>query len=78
MYRFNLANLKACMKIWSSKVFGHMLKSHSFKFLLVQRTALTFRFLWLENKQMTSFFVFLHSFKVVEVSHLIFSLMFDT
>jgi hypothetical protein len=59
-------------------VFGHMLKSRSFKFLLVQRTALTFRFLWLENKQMISFFVFLHSFKVVEVSHLIFSLMFDT
>jgi hypothetical protein len=78
MYRFNLANLKACMKVWSYKVFGHMLKSRSFKFLLVQRTALTFRFLWLENKQMISFFVFLHSFKVVEVSHLIFSLMFDT
>ncbi len=59
-------------------MFGHMLKSHRFKFLLVQRTALTFRFLWLENKQVISFFVFLHSFKVVEASHLICSLMFDT
>ncbi len=46
-------------------------KLHGFKFLLVQRMALTFRYLWLKNKLKISSFENLHSFKVVQALDLI-------
>jgi hypothetical protein len=42
-----------------------------FKFLMVQKTALNFRFLWLKNKAEINLFENLHSFKVEEASDLI-------
>jgi hypothetical protein len=48
-----------------------MLKLHRFKFLLVQKTALNFRFSVAENKAEINLFEYLHSFKVVEASDLI-------
>ncbi len=48
-----------------------MLKFHRFKFLMVQKTALNFRFLWLKNKAEINLFENLHSFKVAEASDLI-------
>jgi len=48
-----------------------MLKLHRFKFLMVQKTALNFRFLWLKNETEINLFENLHSFKVVEASDLI-------
>jgi len=44
-----------------------ILELHCFKFLLVQRTAFNFRFLWLKNKEEINLFENLHSFKGVEV-----------
>jgi hypothetical protein len=44
-------DLKAHMKVLINKVFHQMLKFHCLKFLLVQRTALNFRFLWLNIKE---------------------------
>jgi hypothetical protein len=48
-----------------------MLELHQFKFLMVQKTALNFRFLWLKNKEEINFFENLHSFKVAEALDLI-------
>jgi hypothetical protein len=48
-----------------------MLKLHQFKLLMVQKTALNFRFLWLKNKEEINFFENLHSFKVAEALDLI-------
>jgi hypothetical protein len=48
-----------------------MLKLHQFKFLMVQKTALNFRFLWLKNKEEINLFENLHSFKVAEALDLI-------
>jgi hypothetical protein len=48
-----------------------MLKLHRFKFLMVQKTALNFRFLWLKNNAEINLFENLHSFKVAEASDLI-------
>ncbi len=42
-----------------------------FKVLMVQNTALNFRFLWLKNKAEINLFENLHSFKVAEASDLI-------
>jgi hypothetical protein len=42
-----------------------------FKVLMVQKTALNFRFLWLKNKAEINLFENLHSFKVAEASDLI-------
>jgi hypothetical protein len=39
-------DVKAHIKVLINKVFHWMLKLHCFKFLLLQRTALNFRFLW--------------------------------
>jgi hypothetical protein len=47
-----------------------MVKLHHLKFLLAQRSALNFRFLWLKNKEI-NFFENLHGFKVMEASDLI-------
>jgi hypothetical protein len=44
-----------------------ILELHCFKILLVKRTALNFRFLWLKNKEEINLFENLHSFKGVEV-----------
>jgi hypothetical protein len=57
-----------------------MFKLHCFKFLLVQSTALTFRYLWLKNKEEINLSETLHSFKVVEASDIIswLDLLLDT
>jgi hypothetical protein len=59
------------MKVLINKVFNQMFKLHCFKFLLVQSTALNFRYLWLKNKEEINLFETLHSFKVVEASDII-------
>ncbi len=59
------------MRVLINKVFNRMLKLHHFKFLMVQKTALDFRFLWLENKAEINLFENLRSFKVVQGSDLI-------
>jgi hypothetical protein len=64
-------DLKAHIKVLFNKVFHWMLKLHCFKFLLVERSALNFRFLWLKNKEEISLFENFHSFKVVDASDLI-------
>ncbi len=69
--KIDLTDLKDCMKVLISKVFNQMFKLHGFKFLLVQRTALNFRYLWLKNKEQINLFETLHSFKVVEASDII-------
>jgi hypothetical protein len=53
--KIDLMDLKAHMKLLINKVFHWMLKLHCFKFLLVERSALNFRFLWLKNKEEISF-----------------------
>jgi hypothetical protein len=52
---YNLS-LKACMRVLINKVFNQMLKLHCFKFLMVQKPALNFRFLWLKNKSEINLF----------------------
>jgi hypothetical protein len=69
--KIDLMDLKVCMRVLLNKVFNRMLKLHCFKFLMVQKTALNFRFLWLKNKAEINLFENLHSFKVVEASDLI-------
>jgi hypothetical protein len=64
--KIDLMDLKARMKLLINKVFHWMLKLHCFKFLLVERSALNFRFLWLKNKEKISLFENFHSFKVVD------------
>jgi hypothetical protein len=65
-------DLKARMRVLINKMFNRMLKLHRFKFLMVQKTGLNFRFLWLKNKsEIINLFENLHSFKVVEASDLI-------
>jgi hypothetical protein len=59
------------MRVLINKVFNQMLKLHRFKFLMVQKTALNFRFLWLKNKAEINLFDNLHSVKVAEASDLI-------
>jgi hypothetical protein len=48
-----------------------MLKLHRFKFLMVQKIALNFRFLWLKNKAKVNLLENLHSFKVAKALDLI-------
>jgi hypothetical protein len=48
--KIDLMDLKARMRVLINKVFNQMLKLHCFKFLMVQKPALNFRFLWLKNK----------------------------
>jgi hypothetical protein len=69
--KIDLTDLKARMKLLINKVFHWMLKLHCFKVLLVERSALNFRFLWLKNKEEISLFENFHSFKVVDASDLI-------
>ncbi len=64
-------DLKTCIRVLINKVFNQMLKLHCFKFLMVQKTALNFRFLWLKNKAEINLFENLHRFKVAEASDLI-------
>ncbi len=47
--KIDLMDLKACMIVLINKVFHQMLKLHHLKFLLAQRSALNFRFLWLQK-----------------------------
>jgi len=69
--KIDLGNLKARMKVLINKMFNHMLKFHCFKFLMVQKIALNFRFMWLKNKTEINLFQNLHSFEVAEASDLI-------
>jgi len=69
--KIELVDLKAHMRVLISKVFNRMLKLHCFKFLMVQKTTLDFRFLWLKNKAEINLFENLRSFKVAEASDLI-------
>ncbi len=64
-------DLKARMRVLINKVFNQMLKLHRFKFWMVQKTALNFRFLWLKDKVEINLYENLHSFKVVQASDLI-------
>ncbi len=68
--KIDLMDLKARMIVLINKVFDRMLKHHHLKFLLAQRSALSFRFLWLKNKDL-NLFENLHGFKVMEASDLI-------
>jgi hypothetical protein len=49
--KIDLVDLKACMRVLINKVFNRMLKLDCFKFFMVQKTALNFRFLWLKITQ---------------------------
>jgi hypothetical protein len=69
--KIDLVDLKAHMRVLINKVFNQMLKLDRFKFLMVQKPALNFRFLWLKNEAEMNLFENLHSFKVVEASDLI-------
>jgi len=59
-------DLKACRRVLINKMFNRMLKLHCFKFLLVQKTSLNFRCLWLKNKTEVNLFESLRSLKVAE------------
>jgi hypothetical protein len=69
--KIDLVDLKARMRVLINKVFNQVLKLDRFKFSMVQKPALNFRFLWLKNKAEINLFGNLHSFKVVEASDLI-------
>ncbi len=69
--KIDLMDLKSWIRVLINKVFHQMFKLHCFKFLLVQKTALNFIFLWLKNKAEINLFENLHSFKVAEASDLI-------
>jgi hypothetical protein len=64
--KIDLVDLKARWRVLINKVFNRMLKLHRFKFLLVQKTALNLRCLWLKIKAEVNLFENLHSFKVAE------------
>jgi len=68
--KIDLVDLKAHMRVLINKVFNQMLKLDHFKFLMVQKPALNFRFLWLKNKAEINLFE-IFSFKVAEDSDLI-------
>ncbi len=74
--KIDQVDLKARMRVLINEVFNRMLKLHRFKFSMVQKTALNFRFLWLKNKAEINLFENLHSLKVAEASDLISSLDF--
>ncbi len=74
--KIDLMALKARRRVLINKVFNPMLKLHRFKFLLVQKTVLNFRCLWLKNKAKVNLFENLHSFKVTEALDLTFWLDF--
>jgi len=69
--KIDLVDLKVHMRVLINKVFNRMLRLHCFKFLIVQKTTLNFRFLWLKNKTKVNLFENLHNFKVVGASDLI-------
>ncbi len=62
--KIDVMDLKAHMRVLINKVFNQMLKLHRFKFLMVQKPALNFRFLWLKNKAEINLFENLHSLKL--------------
>jgi len=69
--KIDLMDLKTRMRALINKVFHPMFKLCCFKFLMVQKTGLNFRILWLKNKAEINLFENLHSFKVAEASDLI-------
>ncbi len=48
--KIDLVDLKARMRVLINKVFNRMLKLHHFNFLMVEKTALNSRILWLKQK----------------------------
>lgn len=58
------------MKVLINRVFKQIFKLYCYKFLLVLRSALNFRYLWLKNKIEISSFETLYSFRIVETSDL--------
>jgi hypothetical protein len=48
--KIDLVDLKAHMRVLINKVFNRMLKLHHVNLLMVQKTALNFRILWLKQK----------------------------
>ncbi len=64
-------DLKARKKVLMNKMLHWMLELHRFKFLMVQKIFLNFRFLWLKNRVEINLFENLCSFKVVKASNLI-------
>jgi hypothetical protein len=64
-------DLKARSRVLINKVFDRMPKLLRFKFLMVRKTALNFRFVWLKNKAEINLFKNLHGFKVEEPPDLI-------
>ncbi len=62
--KIDLMDLKACMRVLTNKVCSWMLNLHRFKSLMVQKTDLNFRFVWLKNKAVINLFENLHSFTV--------------
>jgi hypothetical protein len=68
----DVVDLKVRLRVLINKVFDWMLKLCRFKFLIVRKTALNFRFLWLKKKVDIKLFKNLHRFKVAKASDLIF------
>ncbi len=64
-------DLKARKRVLMNKMLHRMLELHHFKFFMVQKITLNFRFLWLKNKVEIKLFENLCSFKVVKASNLI-------
>ncbi len=64
-------DLKARKRVLMNKMLHWMLELHHYKFLMAQKIALNFRFLWLKNKVEINLFENLCSFKVVNASNLI-------
>ncbi len=57
-------DLKARLRVLTNNLFNWTLKLHRFKFFIIQKTILNFRFLWLKTKSEINLFENLHSFKV--------------
>jgi hypothetical protein len=62
--KIDLVDLKARMRVLLNKVFNQIMKLHRFKFLMVRKTALNFRFLSLKNKSEINLFENLHRLQI--------------
>ena len=69
--KIDLSDLKSRMKLLIHKTFNRMYKTNRFSFLLVQKTALDFNFLWLKSKEETKSMENLHSFMVADAQTLV-------
>ncbi len=69
--KMELVDIEARMRVLINKVFDRMPKLLRFKFLMVCKTALNFRFVWLKNKVEIDLFKNFHHFKIEEPLDLI-------